>query len=223
MLDLREDALKVRGARGASTARMVSSLTKIVLPSPSFKGAGKGTVVPFSMSGDLEETFALDKFQPQQPSPSTAGEDIGRPAKDSDADSGVPPDALRNLRVLVIDESRSSRRALSQVLKLRFGRVTEALDALEAIAQLRLIHEEAQPHIDIIFIDCDASDDEAMNTSKSLRDFGFDGVIVGVTSRSTSGENHWAVKYGCSKMLSKPVDSKTIDGLVEGKLVRRQI
>jgi CheY-like chemotaxis protein len=140
-----------------------------------------------------------------------------RSARDTDfsLSAQYEADDLRslNLKILVVDDSVTSRKMLMRLLKNRCASCEAVEDGQEAVDKVRRDMELKKP-VDLIIMDCNMPRLNGMDASKQMRDMGFKGVIVGLTGNVTPEDIRAFMDHGADSVLPNPLDVKMFDVVI---------
>jgi CheY-like chemotaxis protein len=128
-------------------------------------------------------------------------EPVVEPAQKVSSITGTSePTARQRLRALVVDDSLSARRSMTQFLEDAGFEVESALDGLDAVAEL----EKALP--DILLVDLEMPRMNGLELTRHVRGNATTQQlpVVMVTSRSTGKHRHEAEAAGVSAYVNKP-------------------
>ncbi|MBS1143602.1 MAG: response regulator [Proteobacteria bacterium] len=138
------------------------------------------------------------------------------------ADYLNPPEDLdvaeiENLRVLLVDDSLSSRRHLRRLLaELGIERVTEAVDGKEAVALLE------QAMVDLVITDYNMPEMDGRELTEYIRTQSWQAEVpvLMVTSEQNMGRLAAVERAGVSAICDKPFEAGTIRRLISESLTR---
>ncbi len=155
---------------------------------------------PFGLPSGQEKPRYGAKETPATPSPATVG---GAPVH------VAPPPSLR---VLLAEESESSRTRLSALLSAQGHRVQAADSAIQAIELL------AQQDFDAVFMSVQMRDMDGLTATRAIRDYEKEGgvrlPVVAMSAEAMAGDRARCEAAGMDHYLSKPIDEKELLGLV---------
>lgn len=128
---------------------------------------------------------------------------------------------VRPLRILVVDDSQTSRKMLVKILKMRGNFCDEASDGLEAITKCKnkldqisvtpsnlMVADFEQSSImyDCILMDSIMPNVSGPEATAKIKKLGYNGHIIGVTGNTVQDDVDSFIKAGASHVLSKPVE-----------------
>jgi CheY-like chemotaxis protein len=119
----------------------------------------------------------------------------------------ISPDALANVRVLLVDDERDARDMVAAVLAQSGAVVTQAASVAEAL--LRLGRETPQ----ILISDISMPDEDGYMLIRRVRAAGLGGhemPAIALTARAREQDRQTALDCGFSEHLSKPVHPDTL-------------
>jgi DNA-binding NtrC family response regulator len=116
----------------------------------------------------------------------------------------------RGLRVLVVEDEKLIRWAVSETLKMHGHDVVEASDARSA---REILHRTREP-IDVVVLDYRLPDSTAFPLIDELREVSPATVVVMMTAQSDAVFRAAAMKRGARRVLDKPFDLSVLDTVV---------
>ena len=123
---------------------------------------------------------------------------------------------IENLRVLLVDDSKASRRHLLRLLnELGITRVTQAVDGKEAVALL------AETMVDLVITDYNMPEMDGRELTEYIRTQSWqcDVPVLMVTSEQNQGRLAAVEKAGVSAICDKPFEAGSIRKLISDSLV----
>lgn len=123
------------------------------------------------------------------------------------------PEAERNARILVAEDSLDMRRLVSVLLAAQGAAVVTADDGAQAVQKAWAAHHAGQP-FDLILMDMQMPVVDGYDATRQLRCEGYSGRIVALTAHAMNGEREKCLEAGCDDYLSKPIDSARLSALV---------
>jgi two-component system chemotaxis response regulator CheY len=124
---------------------------------------------------------------------------------------------IENLRVLLVDDSKSSRRHLMRLLnELGITRVTEAVDGKQAVTLLQ------DTMVDLVITDYNMPEMDGRELTEYIRTQSWqcDVPVLMVTSEQNVGRLAAVEKAGVSAICDKPFEAGSIRKLISDSLVR---
>ncbi len=136
--------------------------------------------------------------------------DVTRTLPNGGADSTKPT-------VLVVDDHEDTRRVVKWMLEQRGYRVVEATDGAQAI------EAAANEHPDIILMDLTMPHVDGFEAIRQIRGQSAERrvPIIAVTAYDMASSRRGAELAGCDHYLSKPVDFRRLEVLIEKILAAR--
>jgi CheY-like chemotaxis protein len=119
--------------------------------------------------------------------------------------SVAPNTTLNGRRVLVTDDRTEIRYLLRQFLEDAGADVITAANGLAAIDDVQK-SKSAGPGIDMVVMDMAMPGVDGYETTRRLRDKGYDKPIVALTAGATREDRDRCLQAGCDAYLTKPVD-----------------
>ena len=116
---------------------------------------------------------------------------------------------IKNLKILVVEDHEESALLLSILLKKMSREILYATNGCEAI-DICLNN----PDIDLIFMDIKMPEMDGYETTRRLRNFNKDVVIISQTAFGLAGDEEKVIKAGCDAYLSKPIRKKELMSLI---------
>jgi CheY-like chemotaxis protein len=118
--------------------------------------------------------------------------------------------------ILIVDDNQSNVRLMEAVLECGKYEIKSAADAEEALQLLR----DWQPCL--ILMDIQLPGIDGLELTRRLKqDPKYENVaIVALTAYAMKGDAERALAAGCDGYISKPVDTRTFSGVIEGYLQR---
>ncbi|WP_372772178.1 response regulator [Mangrovibacterium sp.] len=108
---------------------------------------------------------------------------------------------LENLTLLVVEDDLSSARLLKTLLKKYINQVNHVLNGEDAIAYC-----QENPHVQIILMDIKMPGIDGLETTRRIRTFNKDVVIIAQTAYALDGDKEKALQAGCNDYISKPIN-----------------
>ena len=117
-------------------------------------------------------------------------------------------------RVLIVDDVETNLYVAEGLLKLYSLKIETAMSGFEAIEKV-----QSGSSYDIIFMDHMMPDLDGVETTKRLRELGYDKPIVALTANAVAGQANLFLQRGFDNFISKPIDTRQLD-LVLTKQIR---
>jgi PAS domain S-box-containing protein len=116
---------------------------------------------------------------------------------------------IKNLKILVVEDHEESALLLSILLKKMSREILYAKNGCEAI-DISLNN----PDIDLIFMDIKMPEMDGYETTRRLRHFNKDVIVISQTAFGLAGDEEKVIKAGCDAYLSKPIRKKELMSLI---------
>ncbi len=130
---------------------------------------------------------------------------------DSEIDPTVfCPQAARS-RVLLVDGDASSAR----LARVHLGKLNTEVD--EAAGAEEAIEKALQRPYNLILVDIDVPTTAGLTIAQTLRDKGYTGAIVAVTSMDPQGQRAACIAAGCTDLLARPYTREPLAALLEAE------
>ena len=114
-----------------------------------------------------------------------------------------------SLRVLVVDDEFLIRWSIAETLGAAGHEVTEAHDAVSALAAL-----ETTPGPDVVLLDFRLPDSNDLGLLAKIRDLAPASVVVMMTAFGTAEVTAGALQLGACRVLTKPFNMNDLDDIV---------
>jgi CheY-like chemotaxis protein len=139
---------------------------------------------------------------------------MSAPRRASDARMSV-----RKLRLLVVDDSKRTRRVMMKCLEIEGFECDGAADGSEAVEKVRAMttQSDGQGMYDAILMDFIMGIVHGPQATKDFRDMGFRGAIIGLTGNLSEIDRDMFFKNGGDYILLKPLDIDALRQVLEGK------
>lgn len=112
--------------------------------------------------------------------------------------------ALKQTKILVVDDSSDNRNLISQFLVAAGAEVDCANDGIEGVAKALTNDYE------IILMDIQMPNLDGYKATTQLREKGYDRPIIALTAHALKQEKINSINAGCDDHLTKPIDRKTL-------------
>jgi DNA-binding NtrC family response regulator len=116
----------------------------------------------------------------------------------------------RGLRVLVVEDEKLIRWAVSETLKTKGHDVVEACDARSA----RRLLDDAREPVDVVLLDYRLPDSTGLRLIDELHRLSPGSAVVMMTAQSDAALTAAALKRGAHRVLDKPFDLGVLDRVV---------
>lgn len=119
--------------------------------------------------------------------------------------------------VLIVDDNRDSRELLVKLLTNKGYKTVEAFDGEDAL------EKAISQRPDLILMDQSLPKMSGYEVTKKLRKIeGFRALpIIALTAHAMRGEKEKALKAGCDGYIAKPINVRTLPGVIENHLNNR--
>jgi CheY-like chemotaxis protein len=121
--------------------------------------------------------------------------------------------------ILVVDDNLANARLVSYLLERKGYLVRTAVDARDALATL----DEFQPELILMDIQLPGMDGLALARTLKADPRRRHIAIVALTAYAMKGDEERAKEAGCDGYVSKPIDTRTLPGLVSEILAKRRV
>jgi PAS domain S-box-containing protein len=111
---------------------------------------------------------------------------------------------LKNMNVLVVDDSSDNRDLITQFLKAAGAEVDCASDGLDGI------NKALAKHYEVILMDIQMPMLDGYKATAQLREQGYKRPIIALTAHALKQERINSLNAGCNDHLTKPIDRKTL-------------
>ena len=138
-----------------------------------------------------------------------ANDNIGNPNSDIDFPT-------TNLNVLIVEDDEVSILVLEYMVQEVCNKVLHAENGLEALEVCR-----NHPEIDLIFMDINIPLLNGYETTRQIREFNQDVVIIAQTANRLTGDREKAIEAGCNDYLSKPILRKELYSIIQRFFVEK--
>jgi signal transduction histidine kinase/ActR/RegA family two-component response regulator len=132
-----------------------------------------------------------------------------------DSSGDVKPAAPLTRRVLVAEDSASSRKMLIRLLERSGHSCVPAANGREAVDIMKedlLASQSNANHvpIDSVLMDFEMPLLRGPDATRRIRNLGYDGIIIGITGNVQSEDVEFFLKHGADEVMPKPVSFKSI-------------
>ena len=123
----------------------------------------------------------------------------------------VPIDhSTKKLKILIAEDDESSEKLLTEILKKYCKeeiRVKNGIDAVETCRE--------NPDIDLILMDIQLPDLNGYEVTREIRKFNKSVLIIAQTAYALSGDRELTLKAGCNDYISKPIDKRLLNDMIQ--------
>lgn len=145
----------------------------------------------------------------------------GRPAAPAPASREVRPLAATfsrpSPRILLVEDSLDTQAVIAQLLRQLGADVAVAANGQEG-SRLALGEGADSGVFDLILIDMQMPIMDGYAATRYLRDRGYPGPIIAITSHAMVGDREKCLDAGCDEFMTKPIDRATLFEVVEQHL-----
>lgn len=117
---------------------------------------------------------------------------------------------LKNKKFLIVENDETSMLLLSTIIKKYGGKVIKVYNGLDAIDICRRNND-----IDLIFMDIHIPEINGYETTKEIRLFNNDVIIIAQTAYALEGDESLAKTSGCNEYISKPISIEDVRNIIE--------
>eukprot|EP00607_Mallomonas_marina_P002327 CAMPEP_0182424100 /NCGR_PEP_ID=MMETSP1167-20130531/10251_1 /TAXON_ID=2988 /ORGANISM="Mallomonas Sp, Strain CCMP3275" /LENGTH=351 /DNA_ID=CAMNT_0024603645 /DNA_START=177 /DNA_END=1232 /DNA_ORIENTATION=- len=125
-----------------------------------------------------------------------------------------PPKQVRVLKVLVVDDTATSRKMQCRLLRTRYKLCEEAENGEDAVQKVMLAEEP----FDLVLMDAHMPVMNGLKAAEKLRELQFKGIIIGVTGNVSADDIDEFMAHGANAVLPKPLNIHNLDIAVENLL-----
>ena len=126
----------------------------------------------------------------------------------------------RTLRCLIVDDAPVVRKMIGRVVQDLFASIAYAANGEEAtqLVSRSLSSAQTDDKFDIIFMDRCMPVKDGIEATRTIRDMGYRGVILGVTGDALAEDVETFLQAGADKVVTKPIRADHFIQLIEGIL-----
>lgn len=128
-------------------------------------------------------------------------------------------DLLQSKSALIVDDSAMNRKLLNRLLKDTIGTRDEARDGSEAVTKCQEKMSNGCPY-DIILMDFVMPIMNGPTATKTIREMGFNGIIIGVTGNGHQSDLDIFLDSGVDEIFLKPLTAETFNSSVRDLLLK---
>ena len=121
----------------------------------------------------------------------------------------------KKLRVLIVEDDKISSEFLSIMLKKMNWEILSAKNGFKAIEICR-----NTPDLDLILMDIKMPKMNGHETTRQIRQFNGEVIIIAQTAYGLSGDKENAIISGCNAYISKPIDKENLMALLQKHVVK---
>ena len=129
--------------------------------------------------------------------------------------------ALKNLSVLVVDDSQLNRKLLARLLESRGHHCIEASDGLESLLCLDRAAVDQTSRFDVVLMDNNMPRMSGHQATQLMRSRGYTGVVIGVTGDAQQSEIISFLNHGADAVVTKPVDPAKLEEIIRTQFRRK--
>jgi len=117
--------------------------------------------------------------------------------------------------VLIVDDSAANRKMLGRLMRGRSAVCEVAEDGQEAVDRINQMKKDNITLYDIILMDWEMPRMNGPTATKTLREIGYQGLIIGLTGNTGSEEVKEFISHGADHVLCKPLEIEKYDKIVK--------
>jgi len=139
-------------------------------------------------------------------------------AESPDTDPSNLDDRKRDIRILLVEDSRMNREVALHILKRKLGHAADtATDGNEALQALK------REKYDLVLMDCQMPGMDGYEATRTIRDPGSDVLdhdirIIAITANAMKGDREKCLEAGMDDYITKPVRPEDLVAAVERNL-----
>lgn len=122
--------------------------------------------------------------------------------------------SINRLKILIVEDDPGMEFLLSETVQEFCSELLIARDGMEALEI-----SKNNPDIDLILMDIRIPKMDGYETTKEIRQFNKDVVIIAQTACAFSSDRDKALEVGCNDYVSKPIDTELFEALIEKHFV----
>lgn len=126
--------------------------------------------------------------------------------------------SINKLKILIVEDDAGMEFLLSETVEEYCSELLIARDGMEALEI-----SKDNPDIDLILMDIRIPKLDGYETTEEIRQFNKNVVIIAQTACAFSSDRDKAIEVGCDDYVSKPIDSKLFESLIERHFVMDSI
>jgi len=120
---------------------------------------------------------------------------------------------LRDLNVLIVDDSAVNRKMLTRLMESRVGQISQAENGVEATEKVRESVESDSP-FDLIFMDASMPEMSGEDATVLIRSTGFQGMIVFLTGNVSAEDVTNFMSAGADDVIAKPCTLDSVEKIL---------
>lgn len=128
-------------------------------------------------------------------------------------------DGMSELKILLVDDSKSNRKLLNRLMTMRGHRCEEADDGHKGLEMTMRAESFGQPY-DLIFMDYEMPTMNGPEAVKQIRSQGSDVYIIGLTGNIMADDVSYFHACGANAVFAKPFKVREFEALLEENLSR---
>jgi len=117
--------------------------------------------------------------------------------------------------ILVVDDARLNRKLACKLLTGKVDVLDEAEDGLVAVEKVRQSMQSQRPY-ELILMDFVMPNMDGPTATKTIRELGYGGIIVGVTGNALAEDVDHFKAHGASDVLPKPLNMDALEATIAG-------
>ncbi|MBT3206820.1 MAG: response regulator [Bacteroidetes bacterium] len=126
-------------------------------------------------------------------------------AKNPKITNKEPELLLKNLKILIVEDEKSSELHLSLITKKISREILTAKNGIEAVEICR-----TNPDIDLILMDIKMALMNGHAATRTIREFNKEVIIIAQTAFALPGDKEEAIRAGCTDYITKPLDPEKL-------------
>jgi signal transduction histidine kinase len=119
-------------------------------------------------------------------------------------------DSIRKLKILIAEDDETSEMLIAITMKTISYEVLKATTGIEAVEACR-----SNPDIDLVLMDIQMPEMNGYETTRQIRQFNKNVIIVAQTAYALSGDPEKALEAGCNDYISKPIKKDELLALIQ--------
>lgn len=134
----------------------------------------------------------------------------------------APGTRLRELHVLIVDDTVASRKLLARAMQQRVAQVSTAADGTEVLPALRAARRACQP-VHAVLLDWHMPQQNGPDTVQELRRALWPGIIIGLSGESGEEASAEWKAAGASASVTKPIDVGQLTNVLKDVLSQSDV
>jgi PAS domain S-box-containing protein len=125
---------------------------------------------------------------------------------------------IKGLKILITEDDEISAKFLTIAVKIFSKKILRARTGTEAVDICR-----NNPDIDLVFMDIQMPEMDGHETTRQIRKFNKDVVIIAQTAYALAGDRKKAIEAGCNDYISKPVKKEKLMTMMQKYLKKQEV